>query len=139
MVFRTWHGHKECLPSYIHYINSEYFYDYRFLMDYLLMKASQKWKIERISYLALIPISYWFIIFFLNSYPDENSLHVLLSNTFNKIFLLIFFVVALVHIKIQLAKVYEDYFTISKIKIYSLITNIVIILSLLIFLPALFF
>jgi succinate dehydrogenase hydrophobic membrane anchor protein len=108
-------------------------------MDYLLMKASQKWKIERISYLALIPISYWFIIFFLNSYSDENSLHVLLSNTFNKIFLLIFFVVALVHIKIQLAKVYEDYFTISKIKIYSLITNIVIILSLLIFLPALFF
>jgi succinate dehydrogenase hydrophobic membrane anchor protein len=139
MVFCTWHGHKECLSSDIYYIDSEYFYDYRFLMDYLLMKASQKWKIERILYLALIPISYWFIIFFLNSYPDENALHVLLSNTFNKIFLLIFFVVALVHIKIQLAKVYEDYFTISKIKIYSIITNIVIILSLLIFLPALFF
>ena len=139
MVFRNWHGNKKCLFSYIYYINSKYNNDINVYMDGIVMKASQKWKIERILYLALIPISYWFIIFFLNSYPDENSLHVMLSNTFNKIFLLIFFVVALVHIKIQLAKVYEDYFTISKIKIYSLITNIVIILSLLIFLPALYF
>ena len=139
MVFCTWYGYQECLPSDIYYIDSKYFYDYPFFMDYPLMKASQKWKIERILYLALIPISYWFIVFFLNSYSDENSLNILLSNTFNKILLLIFFIVASIHIKIQLAKVYEDYFTISKIKIYSLITDIVIILSLLTFLPALFF
>ena len=139
MVFCTWYGYQECLPSDIYYIDSKYFYDYPFFMDYLLMKASQKWKIERILYLALIPISYWFIVFFLNSYSDENSLNILLSNTFNKILLLIFFIVASIHIKIQLAKVYEDYFTISKIKIYSLITDIVIMLSLLTFLPALFF
>ena len=138
MVFCTWYGYQECLPSDIYYIDSKYFYDYPFFMDYPLMKASQKWKIERILYLALIPISYWFIVFFLNSYSDENSLNILLSNTFNKILLLIFFIVASIHIKIQLAKVYEDYFTISKIKIYSLITDIVIMLSLLTFLPALF-
>ena len=42
------------------------------------MKASQKWKIERILYLALIPISYWFILFFLSSYSDANSLNILL-------------------------------------------------------------
>ena len=103
------------------------------------MKASQKWKIERVLYLALIPISYWFIFFFLNSYSHSDSLNILLSNTSNKILLLFFFVISLTHIKIQLEKVYEDYFTISKIKIYSLITNIVIILSLLTFLPAIFF
>ena len=139
MVFCTWYGYQECLPSDIYYIDSKYFYDYPFFMDYPLMKASQKWKIERILYLALIPISYWFIVFFLNSYSDENSLNILLSNTFNKILLLIFFIVASIHIKIQLAKVYEDYFTISKIKIYSLSTDIVIMLSVLTFLPALFF
>ena len=103
------------------------------------MKASQKWKIERVLYLALIPISYWFIFFFLNSYSYSGSLNILLSNTSNKILLLFFFVISLTHIKIQLEKVYEDYFTISKIKVYSLITNIVIILSLLTFLPAIFF
>ena len=103
------------------------------------MKASQKWKIERVLYLALIPISYWFIFFFLNSYSHNGSLNILLSNTSNKILLFFFFVISLTHIKIQLEKVYEDYFTISKIKVYSLITNIVIILSLLTFLPAIFF
>ncbi|MDA9659541.1 hypothetical protein N9T69_01225, partial [Alphaproteobacteria bacterium] len=100
---------------------------------------SQKWKIERVLYLALIPISYWFIFFFLNSYPHNGSLNILLSNTSNKILLLLFFVISLMHIKIQLAKVYEDYFTISKIKTYSLFTDIVIIISLLTFLPAIFF
>ena len=54
------------------------------------MKASQKWKIERILYLALIPISYWFILFFLSSYSDVNSLNISLSTTTNKILLLIF-------------------------------------------------
>ena len=38
------------------------------------MKASQKWKIERILYLALIPISYWFILFFLSW--KVNSQHI---------------------------------------------------------------
>ena len=139
MVLCTWHGYQECLPNYIYHINSKYHYDYHLLMDNFIMKASQKWKIERVLYLALIPISYWFIFFFLNSYSHNGSLNILLSNTSNKILLLFFFVISLTHIKIQLEKVYEDYFTISKIKIYSLITNIVIILSLLTFLPAIFF
>ena len=139
MVLCTWHGYQECLPNYIYHINSKYYYDHHLLMDNFLMKASQKWKIERVLYLALIPISYWFIFFFLNSYSHNGSLNILLSNTSNKILLLFFFVISLTHIKIQLEKVYEDYFTISKIKVYSLITNIVIILSLLTFLPAIFF
>ena len=139
MVLCTWHGYQECLPNYIYHINSKYYYDHHLLMDNFLMKASQKWKIERVLYLALIPISYWFIFFFLNSYSHSSSLNILLSNTSNKILLLFFFVISLTHIKIQLEKVYEDYFTISKIKVYSLITNIVIILSLLTFLPAIFF
>ena len=139
MVLRTRHGYQECLHNNICNINSEYPYDYHFFLVYFLMKASQKWKIERVLYLALIPISYWFIFFFLNSYSHSGSLNILLSNTSNKILLLFFFVISLTHIKIQLEKVYEDYFTISKIKVYSLITNIVIILSLLTFLPAIFF
>ena len=139
MVLRTRYGYQECLHNNICNINSEYPYDYHFFLVYFLMKASQKWKIERALYLALIPISYWFIYFFINSSTNNGSLNILLSNMSNKILLLIFFVISLVHIKIQLSKVYEDYFTISKIKIYSLITDIVILSTLLIFLPAIFF
>ena len=102
------------------------------------MRASQKWKIERIVYLALIPISYWFIFFFINTYSDAVSLNLLLSNFVNRILLLIFFVISFMHIRIQLIKVYEDYFNFSKIKYLSLITDIIIIFSFLIFLPALF-
>ena len=102
------------------------------------MKASQKWKIERILYLALIPISYWFILFFLSSYSDVNSLNISLSTTTNKILLLIFFIISMLHIRIQLGKVYEDYFQLNKMKLYSLITDCIIGISFFFFLPVLF-
>ena len=102
------------------------------------MKASQKWKIERILYLALIPISYWFILFFLNSYSDVNSLNISLSTITNKILLLVFFIIAVLHIRIQLGKVYEDYFQLDKMKLYSLLTDCTIVISFLFFLPVLF-
>ena len=102
------------------------------------MKASQKWKIERILYLALIPISYWFILFFLSSYSDVNSLVISLSTSTNKILLLIFFIISLFHIRVQLGKVYEDYFQLNKMKLYSLITDCIIGISFLFFLPVLF-
>ena len=88
------------------------------------MKASQKWKIERILYLALIPISYWFVMFFINSHSDINSLNMLLSNTSNKILLSIFFIISMLHIRIQLGKVYEDYFKLKQMKFYSLLTDL---------------
>ena len=103
------------------------------------MKASQKWKIERILYIALIPISYWFILFFLSSYSDVNSLNISLSTNTNKILLLIFFIISMLHIRIQLGKVYEDYFQLNKMKLYSLITDSIISISFLFFLPVLFF
>jgi succinate dehydrogenase hydrophobic membrane anchor protein len=103
------------------------------------MKASQKWKIERITYVALIPISYWFILFFINSLSDSKSLNMLLSNTSNKILLSIFFVISMFHIRIQLGKVYEDYFKFKQMKFYSFLTDCVISVSFLIFLPVLFF
>ena len=102
------------------------------------MKASQKWKIERILYLALIPISYWFILFFLNSYSDVNSLNISLSTITNKILLLVFFIISVIHIRIQLGKVYEDYFQLDKMKLYSLLTDCTIVISFLFFLPVLF-
>ena len=102
------------------------------------MKASQKWKIERILYLALIPISYWFILFFLNSYSDVNSLNISLSTITNKILLLVLFIISVLHIRIQLGKVYEDYFQLDKMKLYSLLTDCTIVISFLFFLPVLF-
>ena len=139
MVFCNWNGNKKCLFSYIYNTSSKYNNDINIYMDGIVMKASQKWKIERILYLALIPISYWFVLFFISSHSDINSLNMSLSNLTNKILLLIFFIISMFHIRIQLGKVYEDYFKFNQMKTYSSITDVVIGVSFLIFLPVLFF
>ena len=139
MVFCNWNGNKKCLFSYIYYSSNKFNNDINIYMDGIVMKASQKWKIERILYLALIPISYWFVLFFINTHSDINSLNMSLSNMTNKILLLIFFIVSMFHIRIQLGKVYEDYFKFNQMKTYSSVTDVVIGISFLIFLPVLFF
>ena len=139
MVVCNWNGNKKCLFSYIYYFSSKFNNDINIYMDGTVMKASKKWKIERILYLVLIPISYWFVLFFINSHSDINSLNTSLSNMTNKILLLIFFVISMFHIRIQLGKVYEDYFKFNQMKTYSFLTDVGIGISFLIFLPVLFF
>ena len=128
---------KESLFSYIHNIVSERNYDYLFFMGNSAMRASSKWKIERLTYIALIPISYWFIIIFLNTFSEVNSLKIIFSNNSNKFLIFLFFIISCIHIRIQLIKVYEDYFNLKKVKIFSLLTDIGIILCLLSILPVL--
>ena len=139
MVILNWNGSNKCLLSDIYNFISEYNYDSNFYLDDILMKASQKWKIERILYLALIPISYWFILSFLNTYSTVNSINLFISSISNKFLLLIFFVISIFHIRIQLSKVYEDYFQLNKMKLYSLITDCLIGITFFFFLPVLFF
>ena len=139
MVILNWNGSNKCLLSDIYNFISEYNYDSNFYLDDILMKASQKWKIERILYLALIPISYWFILSFLNTYSTVNSINLFISSISNKFLLLIFFVISILHIRIQLSKVYEDYFQLNKMKLYSLITDCLIGITFFLFLPVLFF
>ena len=101
------------------------------------MKASSKWKIERLVYIALIPISYWFIFIFLQNLSDINFLMIAFSNDFNKLLISFFFIISFIHIRIQLIKVYEDYFNIEKVKFFSKLTDIGISICLLSFLPVL--
>ena len=89
------------------------------------MKASSKWKIERLVYIALIPISYWFIFIFLQNFSD------------NKLLISFFFIISFNHIRIQLIKVYEDYFNLKKVKFFSKLTDMGICICLLSFLPVL--
>ena len=139
MVILNWNGSNKCLLSNIYNFISKYNHDSNFYLDDILMKASQKWKIERILYLALIPISYWFILSFLNTYSTVNSINLFISSISNKFLLLIFFVISIFHIRIQLSKVYEDYFQLNKMKLYSLITDCLIGITFFLFLPVLFF
>ena len=139
MVILNWNGSNKCLLSNIYNFICKYNHDSNFYLDDILMKASQKWKIERILYLALIPISYWFILSFLNTYSTVNSINLFISSISNKLLLLIFFVISIFHIRIQLSKVYEDYFQLNKMKLYSLITDCLIGITFFLFLPVLFF
>ena len=139
MVLRIRIRSKSSLFNYIFNIMYKHNYDYLVFMDNFLMRASSKWKIERLAYIALIPVSYWFIFIFLNNFSDSNSLTTVFSNDFNKFLISAFFIISFTHIRIQLIKVYEDYFSFKKVKFFSILTDIGICICLLSFLPILFF
>ena len=128
---------KSSLFNYIFNIMYKYYYDSLLFMDNFIMRASSKWKIERLAYIALIPISYWFIFIFLQNFSDTNFLTLAFSNVFNKLLISFFFIISFIHIRIQLIKVYEDYFNFKKIKFFSILTDIGICFCLLSFLPVL--
>ena len=130
-------GSKSSLLNHIFNINFKCNYDNLLFMDNFIMKASSKWKIERLTYIALIPISYWFIFIFLQNFSDTNSLTLAFSNDFNKILISFFFIISFIHLRIQLIKVYEDYFNFKKVKFFSILTDIGICFCLLSFLPVL--
>ena len=137
MVLRIRIRIKSSLFNYIFNIMYKYYYDSLLFMDNFIMRASSKWKIERLAYIALIPISYWFIFIFLQNFSDTNFLSLAFSNDFNKLLISFFFIISFIHIRIQLIKVYEDYFNFKKIKFFSILTDIGICFCLLSFLPVL--
>ena len=128
---------KSSLFNYIFNIIYKYNYDSLLFMDNFIMRASSKWKIERLAYIALIPISYWFIFIFLQNFSDTNFLTLAFSNNFNKLLISFFFIISFIHLRIQLIKVYEDYFNFKKVKFFSILTDIGICFCLLSFLPVL--
>ena len=137
MVLRIRIRIKSSLFNYIFNIMYKYYYDSLLFMDNFIMRASSKWKIERLAYIALIPISYWFIFIFLQNFSDTNFLTLAFSNVFNKLLISFFFIISFIHLRIQLIKVYEDYFNFKKVKFFSILTDIGICFCLLSFLPVL--
>jgi succinate dehydrogenase hydrophobic membrane anchor protein len=103
------------------------------------MKGSSKWYLQRFTSLTLVPISYWFVIFFLNnlSLSSENFVNSLDSN-FVKLLIIIFFCVAVFHTRLNLLTIYEDYFNDNQVRLYSRLTDSVLLLILLFILPIIF-
>ena len=103
------------------------------------MKGSTKWNVQRFTSLTLVPISYWFVIFFLNNLnlSSENFVNSLDSN-FVKLLIIIFFCVAVFHTRLNLLTIYEDYFNDNQVRLYSRLTDSVLLLILLFILPIIF-
>jgi succinate dehydrogenase hydrophobic membrane anchor protein len=103
------------------------------------MKGSTKWYLQRFTSLTLVPISYWFVIFFLNNLnlSSENFVNSLDSN-FVKLLIIIFFCVAVFHTRLNLLTIYEDYFNDNQVRLYSRLTDLVLLLILLFILPIIF-
>ncbi len=103
------------------------------------MRGSTKRLWQRISALALVPLSYWFVVLFLNFlHATQDQQLDLLSSSLTRILIIIFFLIAVFHARLGLKTIYEDYFTTSQVKIYSLITDIVLFLTLIAVVPVLF-
>ena len=103
------------------------------------MKGSTKWYLQRFTSLTLVPISYWFVIFFLNNLnlSSENFVNSLDSNLV-KLLIIIFFCVAVFHTRLNLVTIYEDYFNDNQVRLYSRLTDSVLLLILLFILPIIF-
>lgn len=103
------------------------------------MRGSTKWYLQRFTSLTLVPISYWFVIFFLNSLnlSSENFVNSLDSNLV-KLLIILFFCVAVFHTRLNLVTIYEDYFNDNQVRLYSRLTDSVLLLILLFILPIIF-
>jgi len=103
------------------------------------MKGSTKWYLQRFTSLTLVPISYWFVIFFLNNLnlSSKNFVNSLDSNLV-KLLIIIFFCVAIFHTRLILVTIYEDYFNDNQVRLYSRLTDSVLLLILLFILPIIF-
>ena len=103
------------------------------------MKGSTKLYLQRFTSLTLVPISYWFVIFFLNNLnlSSENFVNSLDSN-FVKLLIIIFFCIAVFHTRLNLLTIYEDYFNDNQVRLYSRLTDSVLLLILLFILPIIF-
>ena len=100
------------------------------------MRGSAKWYWQRVTAIILVPTSYWFVLFFLNNLDVSHTMMTSsLDNLFVKFLMILFFFVATFHARLGLVTIYQDYFDIAKVKIYSRLTDILLLLVILFILP----
>ena len=100
------------------------------------MRGSAKWYWQRVTAIILVPTSYWFVLFFLNNLDVSHTMMTsTLDNLFVKFLMILFFFVATFHARLGLVTIYQDYFDTDKVKIYSRLTDILLLLVILFILP----
>ena len=100
------------------------------------MKGSAKWYWQRVTAIILVPTSYWFVLFFLNNLDVSHTMMTsTLDNLFVKFLMILFFFVASFHARLGLVTIYQDYFDTDKVKIYSRLTDVLLLLVILFILP----
>ena len=100
------------------------------------MRGSAKWYWQRVTAIILVPTSYWFVLFFLNNLDVSHTMMTsTLDNLFVKFLMILFFFVATFHARLGLVTIYQDYFDTDKVKIYSRLTDVFLLLVILFILP----
>ena len=100
------------------------------------MRGSAKWYWQRVTAIILVPTSYWFVLFFLNNLDVSHTMMTSsLDNIFVKFLMFLFFFVATFHARLGLVTIYQDYFDTDKVKIYSRLTDVLLLLVILFILP----
>ena len=103
------------------------------------MRGSAKWYWQRVTAIILVPTSYWFVLFFLNNLDVSHTMMTSsLDNLFVKFLMILFFFVATFHARLGLVTIYQDYFDTDKVKIYSRLTDVLLLLVILFILPIIF-
>ena len=136
MDFCQRYGNKSSLLNLILYSHNKFNHDCNFCLEHFLMKGSSKWYWQRVSAIILVPTSYWFVFFFL---ANLNSSQAMMLNSLNnfliKFLIILFFFVATFHARLGLVTIYQDYFESNKVKLYSRLTDFLLLLVILFILP----
>ena len=100
------------------------------------MRGSAKWYWQRVTAIILVPTSYWFVLFFLNNLDVSHTMMTSsLDNLFVKFLMILFFFVATFHARLGLVTIYQDYFDSDKVKLYSRLTDVLLLLVILFIVP----
>ena len=100
------------------------------------MKPSTKWNLHRLSSLALIFLTSAFVIFFLNNFQlNQTEVQNNLSSPLAKFLLLGFFFNAVLHARLELWSIYDDYFKKRLKKLFQISTYLVLIILTILVLP----
>ena len=103
------------------------------------MRGSAKWYWQRVTAIILVPTSYWFVLFFLNNLDVSHTMMTSsLDNLIVKFLMILFFFVATFHARLGLVTIYQDYFDTDKVKIYSRLTDVLLLLVILFILRVIF-
>ncbi len=102
------------------------------------MKSSQKWNLHRLSSLSLIFTTSVFLIFFFSNFQlSQLEVQTKLSYLPTKFLVFFFFLNAILHARLELWSIYDDYFKGTLRKIFQITTYVFLSILLMLVLPIL--
>lgn len=131
-------GNKNSIHAFLFYFIFKPLSNFCSGSNYILMKTSIKWNLHRLSSFSLIFFTVNFVIFFFNNFQlNQIEVKSNLGDPLIKFLLLGFFFNAILHARLELWSIYDDYFKGGLKKLFQITTYLILITLIISVLPIL--